>query len=337
MNSKSVSASFCVLLSLSGSLSCKKPDIPGQRNLKGFIIGADNMVESNSSTIDHNGSSLAEIRSVGSIASLEPGRGAHFCTGFLIAPAQAGGNPRVVTNYHCFTANSENAGPFASWACQQTKIYLGLKTDDFNSLYVAGCKSGTLKGHENADIAVYELAVPVPGDIKFLELDDSTTFPITARVIHHPVAQASMVSPPGELQKVPGSVISRDACVISSLSPERQVRPDSKFLFDVSHTCDIVEGSSGAPVINSANGKVAGVNWGGIQWASGTPAVENRAVSSSWLRAFLNGTLTEYEAQFNQKIAENNSAASQSSTQKSTSKPGRGNSVGGCSMMVSKP
>ncbi len=267
-------------------------------NHSGFIIGLNNMVPSTATSIEENEVSLSQIRAIGSIASVESGRGTHFCTGFAIKPKKEGQNPLIVANYHCFSQHSATNADFAPWACTQTKIYFGAKSDDANSLFAVGCKTGSLRGNAAADIAVFEAATALPEDIDLFELEDMPySESRAALLIHHPFTVDNMVSLPSESQKVPGSVINKVDCNTSLPVRSQATRPETGFKFDIAHTCDIVEGSSGAPLIDLKSGKVIAVNWGGIQWGEGDDSVyENRAVDAAWVKAYLNDEIPKYEA-----------------------------------------
>jgi len=274
-------------------------------NYSGFIIGLNNMVPSTASSIEENDIRLSHIRAVGSIASYESGRGTHFCTGFAIKPRKSGQNPLIVTNYHCFSSNKEIASGFAPWACTQTKVYFGAKGDDANTLFAVGCKSGTLKGDAAADVAVFEAATVLPADIDLFELEETSfSEKRDALLIHHPFMQENMVALPGESQRVPGSVINKVDCAVSKPVRSQAVRPETGFKYDISHTCDIFEGSSGAPLIDLKSGKVIAVNWGGIQWGEGDSATyENRAIDAAWVRAYLNDEISQFEAANGERIS----------------------------------
>lgn len=267
-------------------------------NFQGYILGSDDLTASDDSTIEYSHVNPEHVRATGVIHSVDSARNSHFCTGFLLPAASPGKNPRIVSNYHCFTNPADTPETLANWACKQTKIYLGHRIDESTSLFVGGCQSDSLRGDFKADIAVFELSSTVPEDIKPFTLQKKPQQPIAdAYVIHHPLIATHMVAPMGELTKMPTSAISRKNCATALPHEERKIRPDSAFTHDVSHTCDIIEGSSGAPIIDASSGEVVAVNWGGIDWGSGEPAIENRAVNASWVEAFLNGTLASFEEQ----------------------------------------
>ena len=138
---------------------------------------------------------------------------------------------------------------------------------------------------------------------------------------------------------MPTSAISRNNCATSLPSDERKIRPESSFIHDVSHTCDILEGSSGAPIIDATSGEVVAVNWGGINWGSGEPAVENRAVDASWVNAYLSGTLVSFEEQNTQETTtgepvSNTESPSENSPDKTEApSPKKKSSKGGCARL----
>lgn len=316
--------------------SCKKNI--GAPNVQGFVIGGNDIIDANASTIDQYRIPNSEIRATGSISSVDGGK-VHFCTGFVIAPANADSNPRIIANYHCFTANGKNEGEFASWACSNTKIFLGLVKDDPTLLTVGDCKANSLRGNAKADIAVFELAAPLPPEVKPFELETSPMKTSNrAHIIHHPFTQQSVVVPPIQNRKATTAKVTSTSCATTFPMKDRRKRPETGFLFDQSHSCDIIDGSSGAPVIDSESGKVIAVNWGGISWSKDGTQSENRATDAAWVAAFLENQTSSYESNveesFNTFYATTNNANGNSSEDATAEKATTTQSkkIGGCSL-----
>ncbi|MCX6118015.1 MAG: trypsin-like peptidase domain-containing protein [Proteobacteria bacterium] len=272
--------------------SCKRKSMTP--SYQGFVIGNDDIVRVENSGIPE--SYRNSVEATGSIISMDAtSKKNHYCTGALIAPAEGQILQRVIANAHCFAASADPQNALAPWACNDTRIIFGIKFDDLSKFRIGRCKAGSLRVDSKADIAIFDLAEPLDaGVIPFVISGENKPVGTLAYVVHHPVIDKNMVTPQGMNFKVPSSVLTQENCALQ-LKEELSRGGDDLFAYDLAHSCDIIAGSSGAPIISQATHEIIGLNWGGIEWGgNGSELKENRAISSGYLKAFVDNNTESY-------------------------------------------
>lgn len=276
---------FSLLMTLA---SCK---IKSQTNKQGYVLGDSNDIE-----IYKESSSKSATKTVSSVAlivtTMNSGK-KKFCTGSLIKHE---GQIGIITNFHCF-ANASEDGKVESFffteACTTTKIYFEFTKADHDKAVGHACKVGTLVGDHDGDLAFFELEdeesiLTKRQALKFSE--EENVDGVEAEIFHHPDIPENYVSVGDEGISMPAMAVTRKNCKVNHRYATKEWPLDPTLPFSIKHTCDLIHGSSGSPLLSTASGKILGINWGGIEieYKKGIDT-SNAATSADYVTAFLEG------------------------------------------------
>ena len=262
-----------------------------------YVIGPTNDIVSvtgeNSSTIP------ADIfNATGLIVTRLQGDKVKYCSGALAAPETPGGNPRVVTNHHCFAQTDErglSSDLLLVEACTGTEIYLGFAPVTGTAPQRGTCMPGSLRTNATMDLAVFTLSKPLPEGHQPLSIweGDQSLEGRPAMIVHYPDVEQNLAVPPGQKTKLPMASLTQANCVISGVFGPEEWELDRSLPYGLRHSCDLIHGSSGSPLIDVATKKIVGINWGGIKIKDNGPEkIDNVATRAIFLTQFLSGGAT---------------------------------------------
>lgn len=281
---------------LSVSLSCK-PVIKASR--PGYIVGPQNDISTFSKEDEERIEPDVVNAAVLIITKISESR-KKFCSGVLIAPAGGEKHLRVLTNHHCFadvSKEGEVSARILPTACNETTIYAGLRTDTKKTSKV-DCVEGSLRSDSAADIAVFSLAEDLPSQFKPLSLwtGEKGAPGKKALIVHYPDIPQNAVNDPESGFRIPSLATTLDDCVSKGLFPADEWNLDRSLPYGLKHTCDLVHGSSGSPLIEAESNTILGINWGGIKVDYGNRSeTVNVATRADVIEAFLKGKLDQFK------------------------------------------
>ena len=259
-----------------------------------YIIGPTNDITSVSSD-NHSDMPPNVFSATGLIVTKLQGDRVKYCSGALAAPAAPGENMRMITNHHCFAETDERGQSSDSLlveACTGTEVYLGFAPTLGQAPVRGACLPGSLRTSASMDLAVFTLSKPLPVDIQPLEIWEGDPFPEgrPALIVHYPDVEQNLAIPPGQRTKLPAASITTLNCTSGGLFTTSEWELDRSLPYGMKHTCDLIHGSSGSPLIDAETRKIIGINWGGIKIKNdGTESVDNVATRAIFLKKFLNG------------------------------------------------
>lgn len=217
-----------------------------------------------------------------------------FCSGVLIAADPATGKFRVLSNHHCFaqSAGENDVSPkLLPEACTSTHIYFSLTKDSAADSSFSTCVPGSLRTHFDADVAVFSLVEPPPADATPLGLwtgPDPAPAGRKALIVHYPDISDNLVPMLSERARLPAASVTLEDCKTSGVFDQGQWHLDHSLPFGIQHTCDLVHGSSGSPLIDAETLSIIGINWGGIKIKVNTVVqTYNVATRARYIAAFL--------------------------------------------------
>lgn len=179
------------------------------------------------------------------------------CTGFLIEP------DLLLTNEHCIRSEE---------TCSTMTAVFGYQRNAEGGLAMGPqlrCKG--YEAHQSSfelDVTAVRLSASPGEAFGFINMPEESVDPAGPLII---------IQHPGDLPK---QVSISDCAMIESPVPGRA--PDSDF----THTCDTANGSSGAPILNTA-GQLVGIHHFGFQEAPDSAWRENRGVLATLIIAWL--------------------------------------------------
>jgi hypothetical protein len=279
-------------------ISCKKSKEPS--SFKGFVLGLNEMEPAQQGTEPITEDFLKSVVSLVSADSVN--KKFHYCTGMIVQQENATTDWYVLTNAHCFAGDTGKKTEIQSWACSQTKIFSNHQKSRPDSYQGFLCVDGSLRVDFEADLAVLKLKTWDKHPSDFAELRSaklatkSAVAGTKAFLIHYPVITESMSQLTDLKIPVPVAMVSHKDC---DVIPKQDIARSASesFPYDIAHRCDIISGSSGAPLFDAASGQIIGVNWGGIDWSidGKSSGQENRAIVSGYAAAFFAQTLEDYK------------------------------------------
>lgn len=203
-----------------------------------------------------------------------------FCSGSLI---DVRGEPRILTNQHCFAKTApdnkdQNLDELLPEACHKTRVYFNFSssTDD---VVIRRCRQGSLQNNHNhhADLATFALDHPdnnnndklVPEGIRPLELWQGELKDLVGRkvfTIHHPGTGQKNTLPLPDLEApAPRKMITIRNCLYLGGFSRETWDDRGGIPYQIRHTCDLLDGSSGSGLIDLKTGKLLGVNIGSVE------------------------------------------------------------------------
>ena len=223
------------------------------------------------------------------IVTNTPDGTAQYCSGVLVNGKTS---LRILTNHHCFAVKGSDglATPqLISTACEETNVYFNVIEGSLGQITSASCVSGSLITDSRADIASFALNGTIPSNARPIPLYNSTeTAGRRALIIHHPVRDNNMRSIPSLGLRLPVSTITEQDCQVIGKFPKSEWAKLPVLSVSHRHTCDLVKGSSGSPLIDYETKSLIGVNWGGVKVQVGNNLrVDNAATTSEYVREFL--------------------------------------------------
>lgn len=265
--------------------ACKK-QVSSSRTA--YVIGEDNM-ESIDQSSDPYVKYKDTIESTVLIVTQTPTGGAQFCSGALV---QGKTSLRILTNHHCFAIKGENnlATPtLLSTACQKTKVYFNVIQGALDAVTRASCIEGSLINDFNADLASFSIQGQIPANIRPLDFYESNDVENRAAfIIHYPSRADSFAFVKSAGGRLPVATLTEDDCKINGRFPESEWRQLPVLSVSYRHECDLIQGSSGSPLVDLESRKLIGVNWGGIQVKTGSDLrVDNAATSAQYAKEFI--------------------------------------------------
>ena len=301
----------CLLLSLV-SIGCANERIVVK---KGTVVGNDD-IELYSDGFNLQGVNSATQQLISQVArssvlivTVVPTSGRKnelkFCSGSLIS---IGGEPRILTNQHCFakTASNDkdqNLDELLPQACFETRVYFDFKQPVADAV-VNRCQHGTLRTNYRADLAIFALEKPLPDGVRPLELWQGELKDLVGRkvfTIHHPGTEPSnTLLLPDIKAPAPAKMITVRNCLYLGGFSMETWDDRGGIPYQVRHTCDLLDGSSGSGLIDLQSGKLLGVNIGSVEMqvitsSKGKPEVVNQtkytynvATLAEFVRHFLN-------------------------------------------------
>lgn len=193
-----------------------------------------------------------------------------FCSGSLI---EVRGEPRILTNQHCFAKTAaadkeQNLDELLPQACFQTRVYFDFK-EPLSEIVVNRCQRGTLRTNHRADLATFALEKPVPVGVQPLELWNGELKDLVGRkvfTIHHPGTVESNTLPLPDLKApAPRRMITVRNCLYLGGFSSTTWDDRGGIPYQIRHTCDLKDGSSGSGLVDLQTGKLLGVNIGSVE------------------------------------------------------------------------
>lgn len=290
MNIKSIFYIFFALAIAGLTTSCKKQVT---RSNISYIIGDNNM-----ETIIKNNPTYQKYKYAIDASLLIVTKTPHgtnqFCSGILIRTRNG---VQVLTNHHCFAIKGSNGlatESLHSTACVDTNVYFNIIEGGLESATKASCIPGSLETSFNADIATFSIEGNVPQNttpitlFPTMEVADRKAF-----IIHYPAESTTFQYVPKFNMSMPLAKVTEEDCKVIGKFPYDEARQVPVLSVSHRHTCDLVQGSSGSPLIDLTTQQLLGVNWGGIKVQSGSDVrTDNAATSSVMVNEFLDKNQT---------------------------------------------
>lgn len=227
-----------------------------------------------------------------------------FCSGSVAKHPQTS-DVIVLSNHHCF-ANSDSEGKvekeILKESCTKTEVFFGFRAGETKNAEIRGCKKGSLLTDHAADLSVFQLTSDPPDNVRPLELadEDFAAEKTAAFIIHYPDVPKNAERPPGASSVLPTAALTKESCATIGRFPRSEWSLDPSLPYAISHSCDLIHGSSGSALLAAADHRILGVNWGGLRVQyPGETKVVNVATSAGYIRAFLAKKVDDFK-----KIAE---------------------------------
>lgn len=193
-----------------------------------------------------------------------------FCSGSLI---NIGGEPRILTNQHCFAKiaagnKDQNLDELLPQACLETRVYFDFNLPVANTS-VNRCRRGTLRTNHRADLASFALEKPLPDGVRPLEFWQGELEDLVGRkvfTIHHPGTGPKNTLPLPDLKApAPSKMITVRNCLYLGGFAQETWDDRGGIPYQIRHTCDLLDGSSGSGLVDLQTGKLLGVNIGSVE------------------------------------------------------------------------
>lgn len=273
---------FAILLLAS---SCKKQV---ERSTVSYVIGDNNMkvLEFNSEVF---GQFKSAINSTALIVTETDTGSKKYCSGVLV---QGANTQKILTNHHCFAVPGQNGlatENLIPTACRETTVYFNMIEGVQDSATSAECIEGSLITDFAADLATFSISGTLPENAKPIPLmTDSDVAGRAAFIIHYPVESSKLVYVNKFGGSFPLATITYEDCKVIGKFPQDEWKQIPVLSVSHRHTCDLIQGSSGSPLIDLETNRLLGVNWGGIKVQSGGDLrVDNAATSAAYATQFL--------------------------------------------------
>lgn len=221
-----------------------------------------------------------------------------LCSGVLV---NYRGKTQVLTNHHCFAVKGNNdlaTEQLVPSACKNTTVIYDAVAGRLKNISTSKCVVGTLRTDFIGDIASFSLDKSVPEGYEPLTIKEGEVSANTpAIIIHYPTKgarheQVPRAAEPKYLvgEKLPVATITSNNCMILGRYTHGVARQLPVLAVSYRHTCDLVHGSSGSPLIDPTDGTLVGINWGGVKLNTKTgDSYVNAATTSGYVVGFLNG------------------------------------------------
>ena len=206
-------------------------------------------------------------------------------------------SPVIITNYHCFLSISSTQknpilGNIIAEACHNTYVYFGVYKNNIDNIMQLTCDPKTFRFSKEGDIALFQTKEPIPDQFKPIKITQSqnlldyTNKPII--IVHYSLANPQSMIETKNFGYLPYASLTSHNCQTSQLFPKQLWYAYLPIQHSVEHTCDILEGSSGAGLININSKELIGINWGGIEiQVSNNVQAINGATRSDFILALL--------------------------------------------------
>ena len=285
-------------------------------NSAGYIIGATDDIRTMTET-EQKEVSAKHLAAAVLLTTMVDGAKRKYCSGTLLAPETGKTNYRVITNYHCFSAEESTERTMhdvslTDGRCEKIKVFLGYIKASLDKREVRDCEVGSLRFDPEADLAIFELSQNPSERFGPAEIFTGDTIGIgrKASVVHFPSItegnMEDMVFEPQVGYKLPVAQVTIANCSTLGPFPPEEWYLDTTLKMGVKHTCDQKKGSSGSALWDDETDKIMGVNWGGITLNYSNPdrtEVYNVATEARYLRAFVDAD-TQFLASFKEQSAE---------------------------------
>ena len=209
-----------------------------------------------------------------------------FCSGSLI---EVGGERRILTNQHCFAKtvagnNDQNLEELLPEACSKTSVYFNFSSPSDN-VVTRSCQLGSLRTNYHADLATFALERSLPDGFQPLELWQGDLKSLVGRkvfTIHHPGTGLGNTMPLPDIKApAPRRMITASDCLYLGGFSKETWDDRGGIPYQIRHTCDLQDGSSGSGLIDFQTGKLLGVNIGSVEMqvitsSKGKPEVINQ-------------------------------------------------------------
>lgn len=209
--------------------------------------------------------------------------------------------PVIITNYHCFlsipsTQKDPILDNIIEEACYNTHVYFGIYKNNTDNITQLTCDPKTFIYSKEGDIALFQTKEPIPDQFKPIKITQSqnlldyTNKPII--IVHYSLANTQSMIATKNFGYLPYASLTFHNCQTLQLFPKRFWYAYLPIQHSVEHTCDIIEGSSGAGLINVNSKELIGINWGGIEiQVSNNLQNINGATRSDFILALLNNQI----------------------------------------------
>ena len=193
-----------------------------------------------------------------------------FCSGSLVS---VDGEPRILSNQHCFAKTAagnkdQNLDELLPQACLETRVYFDFKLPVAEAT-VFRCKRGTLRTNHRADLAIFALDRQLPDGFQPLELWQGELKDLVGRkvfTIHHPGTGPKNTLPLPDLKApAPSKMITVRNCLYLGGFAQQTWDDRGGIPYQIRHTCDLLDGSSGSGLVDLQTGKLLGVNIGSVE------------------------------------------------------------------------
>ena len=303
--SKYLLLSIVIIGCASEQIVIKKGVVVGKNDIVRYADGL-NLLSSNPAAQRH----VAQVaKSSALIVTVVPTDGPKnelkFCSGSLI---EVGGEHRILTNQHCFAktaANDKNQNleELLPRACLDTRVYFNFSSPS-DEVVINRCLYGSLRTNYRADLATFALVEPLPDGFQPLELRQGKLENLVGRkvfTIHHPGTGRKNDLPLPDLKApAPRRMITVNDCLYLGGFSEQTWEDRGGIPYQIRHTCDLKDGSSGSGLVDLQTGKLLGVNIGSVDMQvittnKGKPEVINQdkytfnvATVAEFVRYFIN-------------------------------------------------
>ena len=252
-----------------------------------FIIGDDEM-----ETLDSNSSEYINNKDIVDssvlILTTSSSGTSQFCSGVLVNTSMG---LKILTNHHCFAYKDDKDQATAELlpsACVNTSVFFNLIENSVDEVEKLDCVEGSLKTDYRADLASFSIRGALPKNANPIELSMETNLAgREALIVHFPVRDSHARYVRKYNISLPIATITEKNCRILGEFPEDLWGEVGVLYVSHRHTCDLIKGSSGSPLIDVRTRKLVGVNWGGVEYKTSKVRKDNAATNSVCVKAFL--------------------------------------------------